>query len=220
MTVRDRFLIFGHRGSPRRSPENTVESFERALGEGADGFETDLRFLADRSVVLFHDDELDELDIETLSASDVAERSATAQPVRDLAAFAGRTTMILEVKRGNWEEALLEVIGGWPGIVVASFDHELIAELARRKTGIPLGITTFGKTLDVTGYTSRAGATWLFPNHRFVTSGMVTELHAAGVKVVPWTPNRRGDWERLRAAGCDGVITDLPAEAVQWRAES
>ena len=38
----ERFLIFGHRGSPNQQPENTVASFEAALRGGADGFETDL----------------------------------------------------------------------------------------------------------------------------------------------------------------------------------
>ncbi|PYQ58841.1 MAG: hypothetical protein DMF58_13870 [Acidobacteria bacterium] len=31
----DDFLIFGHRGSPRRFPENTLASFEEALRSGA-----------------------------------------------------------------------------------------------------------------------------------------------------------------------------------------
>ena len=34
---------------------------------------------------------------------------------------------------------------------------------------------------------------------------------------MPWTANRRHEWERLRELGCDGVITDYPAEAVEWR---
>ena len=49
----DRFLIFGHRGSPKRFPENTLASFEETLRAGADGFETDLRLLFDRTAVLF-----------------------------------------------------------------------------------------------------------------------------------------------------------------------
>ena len=65
------FLIFGHRGSPRRFPENTAASFEEALRSGADGFETDLRLLADNTAVLFHDHEINDADVETLSRADV-----------------------------------------------------------------------------------------------------------------------------------------------------
>ena len=133
------FPIFGHRGSPRRLRENTIDSFEGALREGADGFETDLRLLADGVAVLFHDDELNGRPVETLTSAVVP-----APRVRDLARFAGHATMILEVKRGNWVDALLQEIGAWQKIVVASFDHSLIAELARRKVHFPLGITVSG----------------------------------------------------------------------------
>ena len=90
------FLIFGHRGSPRRFPENTVASFEAALRAGADGFETDLRLLSDRTAVLYHDDDVGEEPVESLSSRDVR-----ADPVDALAQFAGRCTMILEVKRAK-----------------------------------------------------------------------------------------------------------------------
>ena len=65
--------------------------------------------------------------------------------------------------------------------------------------------------------TRSIGATWACPNYHFVDQSLVDEMHAQGVKVVPWTANRERDWNRLRDAGCDGLITDLPAEAVAWR---
>jgi glycerophosphoryl diester phosphodiesterase len=46
---------------------------------------------------------------------------------------------------------------------------------------------------------------------------MVTSLHDRGIKVIPWTANRKHEWDRLREVGCDGVITDYPEEAVAWR---
>jgi glycerophosphoryl diester phosphodiesterase len=207
------FLIFGHRGSPKRFPENTVASFEEALRAGADGFETDLRLLSDGTPILFHDDELDGRTIESLAARDLREITRVA----DLAPFARRAKMVLEVKRGKWEERLLREIGDWPDIIVASFDHSVIAELSRRNAPFPLGLTITGAIVDVAGYAARLGATWLFPAFRYVDRELVDSLHARGIKVVPWTPNRERDWDRLRDTGCDGVITDHPAEAVAWR---
>lgn len=212
----DHFLIFGHRGSPRRHPENTVASFEEALRAGADGFETDLRLLSDNTAVLFHDDEMDDRTLESLSSPDFS-RHPNTQRVRDLAQFAGRTTMVLEVKRGKWEDALLREIGAWPDIIVASFDHSTIAELARRHVKMPLGLTVFGFIVDLPAYARRLGATWVFPGYRYVDRELVTALHDENIRVVPWTPNREREWDALREAGCDGVITDLPAEAVAWR---
>jgi glycerophosphoryl diester phosphodiesterase len=135
-----------------------------------------------------------------------------------LAELTGQATMMLEVKRGRWEDALLAEIERWPNVIVTSFDHTTIAELARRKVAFPLGLVMYGRMLDGGAYAQRAGATWVCPNYHFVDAELVADMHAHGVKVVPWTPNRVREWETLREAGVDGVITDLPREAVEWRA--
>ena len=215
----DHFLIFGHRGSPRREPENTLASFEEALRAGADGFETDLRLLSDGTAILFHDDEVGGETVESLSLADFSRR-APVQRVRDLAALAPRATMVLEVKRGKWEDALLHEIAGWPNIIVASFDHSTIAELARRKAPFPLGLTVSGVIVDLPKYAKQTGAAWVFPNYRYVDAEVVTDLHREGIRTVPWAPNREREWSELRSIGCDGIITDLPAEAVAWRAHN
>jgi glycerophosphoryl diester phosphodiesterase len=211
------FLIFGHRGSPKRFPENTLASFDECLRAGADGFETDLRLLFDRTAVLYHDDELDETAIESLTYTQCAERGAMIERLIDLSRYAGRARMILEVKRAKWEETLVEHVASWPDSVIASFDHSLLASLRDRGAQIPLGITFHGYLVDVAEYAVRVGASWAFPNYHFVDEAMVTALHGRGIRVVPWTANRRHEWERLRELGCDGVITDVPAEAVAWR---
>jgi len=203
------FLIFGHRGSPKRHPENTIESFEAALRSGADGFETDLRLLSDRVPVLFHDD-------------DVIESKSSAQcpnitRLSDLAQFAGRAAMILEVKRCGWEELLVDVVREWPNTVLASFDHSLLAAVRNYDAAIPLGITMHGSIVNVGAYAAGLGATWCYPNYRYVDRDMVASLHEHGIRVVPWAPNTRREWERLRETGCDGVITDFPEEAAAWR---
>lgn len=213
----DHFLIFGHRGSPRRHPENTLASFEETLRAGADGFETDLRLLSDDVAVLYHDDEIGDEVLETVSSAHFARSETPLQRVSELRQFAERTTMVLEVKRSRWEERLLREIDGWPNIIVASFDHSLIADLSRRHVVFPLGLTVYGYIVDLPAYATGLGATWVFPNFRYVDPELVESLHDAGIRVIPWTPNREREWDELRTMGCDGVITDLPAEAVAWR---
>ena len=207
------FRIFGHRGSPRRFRENTIASFEEALRAGADGFETDLRLLADDVPILFHDHDLGGREIESFTSD---ECPGVAR-VSELARFAGRTTMMLEVKRSGWEDALLAAVASWPNIIVTSFDHRLVVELARRNVPFPLGIVYHGAIVNTGAYAQSLGATWACPHYRFVDAALVDDLHAHGVQVMPWTPNREREWDALRAAGCDGIVTDLPDEAVAWR---
>jgi glycerophosphoryl diester phosphodiesterase len=45
------------------------------------------------------------------------------------------------------------------------------------------------------------------------TEKRVKELHELDIKVIPWTVNKREDMEKVKAVGCDGLITDYPDRA-------
>jgi Glycerophosphoryl diester phosphodiesterase len=48
-------LIIAHRGSSALAPENTISSFRRAIADGADGIELDVRLAKDGVPVVIHD---------------------------------------------------------------------------------------------------------------------------------------------------------------------
>ena len=48
-------LILGHRGASAVAPENTLAAFSRAMSDGADGIEFDVRLSRDRLPVVIHD---------------------------------------------------------------------------------------------------------------------------------------------------------------------
>jgi glycerophosphoryl diester phosphodiesterase len=48
-------LVIGHRGASAVAPENTLAAFARALDDGADGIELDVRLSGDRVPVVIHD---------------------------------------------------------------------------------------------------------------------------------------------------------------------
>ena len=51
-------LILGHRGASAVAPENTLAAFSRAIQDGADGIEFDVRLSSDGVAVVIHDDTL------------------------------------------------------------------------------------------------------------------------------------------------------------------
>jgi glycerophosphoryl diester phosphodiesterase len=51
----DRPLILGHRGSSALAPENTLAAFARAMEDGADGLEFDVRLARDGVPMVIHD---------------------------------------------------------------------------------------------------------------------------------------------------------------------
>lgn len=54
-------LIFGHRGVPDETPENTLASFERAVEMGLDGVELDVQLCRTGELVILHDENVDKL---------------------------------------------------------------------------------------------------------------------------------------------------------------
>ena len=48
------------------------------------------------------------------------------------------------------------------------------------------------------------------PNALDLNASVVSEAHALGLKVIPWTVNDAKDMERVLALGVDGMITDRP----------
>ncbi len=55
LSVNNLPLIIGHRGASAIAPENTLAAFSRALSDGADGIEFDVRLARDNVAVVIHD---------------------------------------------------------------------------------------------------------------------------------------------------------------------
>ncbi|MGZ3794312.1 MAG: glycerophosphodiester phosphodiesterase [Bdellovibrio sp.] len=53
------------------------------------------------------------------------------------------------------------------------------------------------------------------PNYEWLTKQDVAEIHKAGGRVIPWTPNTKKDWQSLIDKGVDGLITDNPKELLE-----
>ncbi len=92
-----------------------------------------------------------------------------------------------------------------------SFDHRCIRclrEQEPRLTGAVLVAAT--APVDPTELAVRANAQVYCPDVEFLDQTQVRQIHAAGLRVVPWTVNDPQDWARLLDWGVDGITTDFP----------
>jgi glycerophosphoryl diester phosphodiesterase len=64
-------LIIAHRGASAIAPENTLVAFRRALADGADGVECDVRLAKDSVPVVFHDASLKRTALEDIKLCNV-----------------------------------------------------------------------------------------------------------------------------------------------------
>lgn len=206
--TREPFVI-GHRGSPRRAPENTPQSFELALAEGAHGVETDLRRLRDGEIILFHDSMLHGERVEGLTGAGF--RSLTGRdpvPLSAIRTIDSARLRVLEVKSRGWEQELLDAVSGWSGIVISSFDHRVLARCRDLGWSGRLGAVLEGVLVESERYLAALGVDVFFPQVQFVDAALVAAHRDAGIDVIPWTVNVPAQARELIAWGCAGIITD------------
>jgi glycerophosphoryl diester phosphodiesterase len=94
---------------------------------------------------------------------------------------------------------------------VRSFDHRCLRLIKDRSPEIDVAVLIADTAPVSPAELARAaGARIYCPRYEFVDAQVVESLHAAGVRVLPWTVNVEEDWARLIAWGVDGITTDFP----------
>lgn len=101
-------------------------------------------------------------------------------------------------------------------VVLQSFDFRTLHEMKKIAPEITLSALYEGPPRDFVTIGREAGAQIVSPAFRLVTPEQVRAAHAAGLQVLPWTPNTPEDWARLADAGVDGIISDNPAALIAW----
>jgi glycerophosphoryl diester phosphodiesterase len=200
-------LLLGHRGARRYAPENTIAGFELALEHGCDGFEFDVRFTADRRLILCHDPRLAGCDIETSRYDQFTPGTPCLPEV--LERFAARAFLDIELKVAGMELELADMLRRHPpqaGCFVSSFLPQVIERLSAVDKSLPLGLICDSQR-QLAGWTSLAIRA-LFLERGLVTPGVVEALHAAGKKVFVWTVNREREMRQFAELHVDGIISD------------
>jgi glycerophosphoryl diester phosphodiesterase len=165
-TPGDAPLLVGHRGACDVAPENTMPSFERALRDGADIVEADVRLSADGEVMVVHDATVDRTtngmglvaamtraELQALDAGswfDASYRGAHIPTLTELATWArGRIGLMLEFKfdpYGSFEPtlvpktlAVVDAVGVRDQVVTISYQRRALAQLKGAAPDVPAG---------------------------------------------------------------------------------
>jgi glycerophosphoryl diester phosphodiesterase len=229
-------LLIGHRGYPARYPENTLAAFTGAMDAGCDMIELDVTLSRDRRVVVIHDDTLDRTtngsgpvrdrtaeDIRRLDAGSwFAPRFAAERvPLLDevIALTAARCMLNIEIKESAFEAdypvdavehqvvKLVKTSGAMGRVIISSFDQRILERIAAMDAPPAVAyISDHGADKGVMEMLLAMKAFSWHPRFTVLTRDQVDMLHAAGLKVFPWTINTRAEAEKVLALGVDGLI--------------
>jgi glycerophosphoryl diester phosphodiesterase len=206
--MRNRPLLLGHRGTRAVSsiPENTFAAFDRALEDGCDGFELDVRLTRDGRGVICHDPRHRNLTLAQVDASRVQEL-----PMLDkvLERYASRAFLDIELKVAGLETCVAAALESNPptrGYVVSSFLPDVLSTIHESGRDVPLGfICDRGDRLALwRGLPVR----YVIPHRSLVSRELLEEVHAADKSLFVWTVNADADMERMAEWEVDGVISD------------
>ena len=233
-------ILIGHRGYPAKFPENTLAAFEGAIQAGCDMIELDVTLTRDRRVVVIHDDTLDRTTtgkgpvrshtLEEIKALDAGswfnprfatERVPQLSEVLELTA--GRCMLNIEIKASAFEAdypadaiehqvvELVKTSGAMDRVIISSFEKRILQRIAAMAAPPALAfISTHGADGSLLEMLLAIKAFSWHPWFRALNRDQVDALHAAGIKVFPWTINTRDEAERILALGVDGLICNEP----------
>jgi len=231
--------ITAHRGSSKRSPENTFASTKLSIDEGADYVEIDVQLTKDKVLVLQHDatmkrtagkdlvvtqstyDQLKGLDIGSwFDPKFSGERIAKLQEIMDMSR--DKIKLNIEVKADKTAEEttkaivkLIEKNDFYDHCIVTSLNGkvlELVESINPKiKTGFIMyyGFGDFEK-LNVDIFSVEEGV---------VTPQFISKARKLNREVHVWTVNDEESAKKYMYMGVDGILTDYPKEMVALKKE-
>ena len=231
--------VWAHRGASGYMPENTMEAFELAIEQKADGIELDVQLSRDGEIMVFHDESVDrvtnssglvkdftswqlkEIPVKPVNAPGKIYRIPTLSEVLDLMRH---TDMKVNIELKNsvffyegMEEkviALVKDLGMKEQIIYSSFNHYSLRKIREIDPGAETGLLMCDGWIDEASYGRKVGVNALHPAvYHLQYPDFAKKCREQGLKLHVWTANQPEHFAMVKAAGADAVITNYPDKA-------
>lgn len=206
-----KILVLGHRGEPSKEVENTIPSFLKAIEDGADGVELDVRVTLDHHLVVSHDNSLKRVygvdkKIEESTLSEIREITPLIPELKDVFNALGNILYDIELKGDSPFDFNREVITLTlnelekreelkGGVMLSSFNPILMHILGKKsKNKYPMAIIYSGRGSSIPPILQHG-----FGRHFFSCTALKSEWKCASEEkkrhpsypICPWTVDTR-----------------------------
>ena len=182
-----------------------MESFDRALADGCDGFEFDVRLTEDEEAVVCHDAKVSGYEVSRTPAKQLSRLPR----LRDVLQRYRDSFLDIELKVKGLERITLDLfLRHKPrrGFVVSSFQPGALKSVHALDATVPLGLICESTTqLRLWG---ELPVQYVIPHHTLIDAELIRKIKGAGKKILVWTVNNPTDMMRFRDLGVDGIISD------------
>lgn len=233
--------VWAHRGASGYAPENTMNAFELAIKQNADGVELDVQLTKDGKLVVIHDERIDRVtngkgfvkdytyeELKDFSCIDVFNESQnikipTLDEVFELLTPSALTVNV-EIKTGIFqypgiEKKALDTVKRWnmeDRVIFSSFHHSSILKIKEFDSSANVGLLYADGFIGVPEYTTELGITALHPPiWRAIEKGFIKECKQLGIALHVWYADELEYMQFLVEQEVEAMITNYPDQAMR-----
>lgn len=235
--------IWAHRGASQYAPENTMEAFELAIQQGADGIETDVHLTKDNQLVIMHDEKIDRTTngkgyIQDYTYEELKAFNANYQHgdypfchiplLAELLELVKKTGIYLNIELKtdvifypDIEKKVLTLVKEYdllPQVIFSSFNHYSLMKLRELDPTVKIGLLYMEGLYQPWHYAKALKANALHPYYPCCElDDYIKNAHANQIYVHPWTVNDQETILKLKVANVDAIITNDPILALSLK---
>lgn len=228
--------VWAHRGASAYAPENTLEAFEMAIKQEADGIELDVQLTKDKKLVVIHDETIDrtcdgsgyvkEFTLEELKQFHCNKlfpeyNDAVIPELWEILMLLKPTSLTVNIElktgifryKGIEEKVLNEVktAGMEDRVIYSSFHHPSIVKIKKLNHDAVTGLLYSDGWINVTGYARLIGADALHPPvYQFRNNKLIKDSRKRKLPLHVWTVNDESMMEYLAEQQVAAIITNNP----------
>ena len=225
----NKFLVFGHRGVHELVPENTLESFKKAIELKYDGIELDVMLTKDDVLIVHHDKEVrvkSNLEkIIDLGYEDVSAHLSKRPPkLEDVLSCLGHKTNInIEIKdqglkANHISEKIIKELKKFnliDNIVISSFSPHIIIDVKKKDDRFSTGWIWGNKNLRFFNcwgiVLKHIKPQAVHVNYSLINDRLIKKIKSYNIKILAYTVNEEKDLLDMMTKKIDGIFTDCPA---------